>query len=153
MDPVVHGVGRVGINYSERMEGGAKKRLIGGDVERENIIHPFEPGEHRVIGKNRHVNVGRHSWLPNRGKERLETIKGGKVSLIDRRILQKDYQRIGARLFKRLEQGKKNIPAPKAVMLNDGKKQGVRGRPLTQGRRRGSIIHYRDEPDESKRQG
>jgi len=75
------------------------------------------------------------------------------MGLIDRRILQKDYRGVGGRRFKRLKQGKKNIPAPKAVMLNDGKKRGCRGRPLTQGRGRWSIIHYRDEPDESKRQG
>ena len=116
---MVHGVGRVGINYPECVEGGAKKRFIGGDVERKNIVHPLEPGEHRVTGKKRHMNVGRHTWLPNRGEEGLETIKGGKVSLVDRRILQKDYRRIGGCLFKRLKQGKKNIPAPKAVMLND----------------------------------
>jgi len=75
------------------------------------------------------------------------------MSLVDRRILQKDYRRICGRLFKRLKQGKKNIPAPKAVMLNDGKKLMGRDRPLTQGRGRWLIIHYRDEPDESKRQG
>jgi len=135
------------------VEGGAKKRLIRGDVERKNIVHPFEPGEHRVIGKKRHMNVGCHPWLPNRGKEGLETIKGGKVSLVDRRILQKDYRRVGGRFFKRLKQGKKNIPAPKAVMLNDGKKLRGRDRPLTQGRGHWLIIHYRDVPDESKRQG
>jgi len=75
------------------------------------------------------------------------------VSLVDRRILQKDYRRIGGRLFKRLKQGKKNIPAPTAVMLNDGKKLRGRDRPSTQGRGRRLIIHYRDGPDESKRQG
>jgi len=75
------------------------------------------------------------------------------MSLIDRWILQKNYRRIGCRLFERLEQGKKNIPAPKAVMLNDGKKRMGRGRPLTPRRGHRSIIHYRDEPDESKRQG
>jgi len=75
------------------------------------------------------------------------------VSLVDRRILQKDYRRIGGRLFERLEQGKKNIPAPKAVMLNDGKKSRGRGRPLTPGRGYWLIIHFRDEPDESTRQG
>jgi len=145
---VVHGVGGVGINYPERVEGGAKKGLAGGDVERENIIHPFEPGEHRVVGKKRHMNVGCHSWLPNWGKEGLETVKGGKVSLIDRWFLQKDYRRIGGRFSERLEQGKKNIPAPKAVMLDDGKKRGGRGLPLTPGRVHGLIIHFRDEPDE-----
>jgi len=75
------------------------------------------------------------------------------MSLVDRRILQKDYRRIGGRFFKRLKQGKKNIPAPKAVMLNDGKKLKGRDQPLTQGGGRWSIIHYRDVPDESKRQG
>jgi len=75
------------------------------------------------------------------------------MSLIDRWILQKDYRRIGGRLFERLKQGKKNIPAPKAVMLNDGKKRRGRGRPLTPERGHWLINHYRDEPDESKRQG
>jgi len=75
------------------------------------------------------------------------------MSLVDRWILQKDYRGVGGRLFERLKQGKKNIPAPKAVMLNDGKKRRGRDRPLTPGRRYWLIIHFRDEPDESKRQG
>jgi len=75
------------------------------------------------------------------------------VSLIDRRILQKDYRRIGGRFFERLKQRKKNIPAPKAVMLNDGKKRRGRGRPLTLVSRCGSVIHYRDEPDDREVQG
>jgi len=54
------------------------------------------------------------------------------VSHVDRRILQEDYGRVGGRFFERLEQRKKNIPAPKAVMLNDGKKR--RGRVLSLGR-------------------
>jgi len=37
-------------------------------------------------------------------------------------------------------------------MLNNGKKRRGRDRPLTQGRGLTLIIHYRDEPDESKRQ-
>jgi len=98
------------------------------------------------------MNVGSHTWLPNWGKEGLETAKRRKVSLVDRWILQKDYRRIGGRFFKRLKQRKKNIPAPKAVMLNDGKKRRGRGQPLTPGKGNGLIILYRDEPDESKRQ-
>jgi len=38
-------------------------------------------------------------------------------------------------------------------MLNDGKKRRGRDRPLTTGRGYWLIIHYRDEPDESKRKG
>ena len=75
------------------------------------------------------------------------------MSPVDRWILPKDNRRIGCRFFERLKQGKKNIPAPKAVMLSDGKKRRGRGRPLTPGRGHRLIIHYRDEPDESKRQG
>jgi len=41
------------------------------------------------------------------------------MGLVDRRILQKDYRGVGGRFSERLKQGKKNIPAPKAVMLND----------------------------------
>jgi len=75
------------------------------------------------------------------------------MSLVDRWILQKDYRRIGGRSSERLKQRKKNIPAPKAVMLNDGKKHRGRGWPLTPGSWHGLMIHFRDEPDESKRQG
>ena len=69
------------------MEVGVKERLVGGDVEGENIVHPFELGEHRVVGKKRQVNVGTHAWLPNPGKKRFKTIKGRKVSIVDRWIL------------------------------------------------------------------
>jgi len=124
---MVSSVGGVGVNNPKRVKSGAEERIIGGDVEGENIVHPLELGEHCVIGKKRHMNVGCHSWLPNRGKEGLETIKGRKVSLIDRRVLQKNYYGIGGRLFERLKQRKKNIPAPKAVILNDGKKHGGMG--------------------------
>ena len=75
------------------------------------------------------------------------------MSLVDRWLLQKNYRGVAGRLFERLKQGKKNIPAPKAVMLNDGKKCRGRGRPLTPGKGRGLIIHFRDEPDETKGQG
>ena len=90
VNPVVDSVAGVGINNPQGVEGGAQKRLIGGDVEGENIVHPLKPGEHREIGKKRHMNVGSHAWLPNRRKEGLETIKGRKVSLVDRWILQKN---------------------------------------------------------------
>jgi len=134
------------------VEGGAKKRHIGGDVEGENIVHSLKPGEHCVLGKKRHMNVGCHAWLPNWGKKGLEIIKGRKVGLINRWILQKDHRRIGVRLFKRLKQGNKNIQAPKAVMLNDGKKSRGRGRPWSRGRRTSLIIHYRDEPEDREGQ-
>jgi len=131
VNPVVNSVRGVGVNNPEGVEGSAKKRLVGGDVEGENVVHPLKPGEHRVVGKKRHMDVGSHAWLPNRGKEGLETIKGRKVSFVDRWILQKNYRRVGGRFSEQLKQGKKNIPAPKAVMLNDGKKQRGRGRPMT----------------------
>jgi len=146
VNPVVNSVSGVGINNPEGVVGGAKKRLIGGDVEGEDVVHPFKLGEHRVVGKTKHMNVDSHTWLPNRGKEGLETIKGRKVSLDDRWILQKDYRGVGGRFFERLKQRKENIPARKAVMLYDGKKLRGRGRPLPRGKRHGSIIHFRDEP-------
>jgi len=86
------------------VEGDAKKRLIGGYVEGENIVHPLEPGKYPVVGKKRHMNIGGHAWLPNRGEKGLKTIKGGQVSLVDRWILQKDYRRVGGRFFERLKQ-------------------------------------------------
>jgi len=145
---MVNSIGGVSINNPKGVKGSAKKRLVGGDVEGKDVIHPLELGEHRVMGKKRHRNVGSHAWLPNRGKKGLETIERGKVSLVDRWLLQQDYRGVSGRFSKRLKPRKKNIPAPKAVMLNDGKKRMGRGRPLTQGRRHGLIMHFRDEPDE-----
>ena len=150
---MVDSVGGVGINNPERVEGGAKRRLVGGDVEGDNIVHSLKPGKHRVVGKKRHMDVGGHSWLPNGGEEGLKAIKGRKVSLVDRWILQNNDRRVGGRFFERLKQREKNIPAPKAVMLNDGKKGRGGGQPRSRGRRRGAIKHYRDEPDVLEVQG
>jgi len=69
------------------------------------------------------------------------------VGLVDRGILQEDYRRGGVRLFKQLKQRKEKIPAPKAVMLIEGKKLRGRGRPFPPRRRCGLIIHYRGEPN------
>ena len=88
---MVSSIGGVSVDNPKRVEGGAKKGLIGGDVEGEDIVYFLKPGEHRVVGKKRHMNVGSHARLPNRGKKGLKTIKGRKVSLVDRRILQKNY--------------------------------------------------------------
>ena len=90
VDPMVHRIGRIGINNPEGVEIGAKRRLIGGNIKGKDIVHPPKLGEHRVVGEKRHMNVGSHSWLPSRGKKGLEAVKGRKVSLVDRRILQKE---------------------------------------------------------------
>jgi len=91
VNSVIISVGGVSVNNPEGVETGATKRLIGGNVKGEDIVYPLEPQEHRIVGKKIHMNVGSHTWLPNRGKEGLETVKGRKVSLVDRWILQKDY--------------------------------------------------------------
>ena len=75
------------------------------------------------------------------------------MSLVDRRVLQKNDRGVGGRFFERLKQRKKNIPAPKAVMLNDGNTSRSGGQPLTGRGGRGSINHYRDEPDVLEVQG
>jgi len=90
-NPVVSSVAGVGVNNLEGVEIIAKKRLIAGDIEGEHIVYPLKHGEHCIVGKKRHMKVGSHTWLPNRGKKGLETIKGMKVSLVDSWILQKDY--------------------------------------------------------------
>ena len=69
------------------MEFGAEEGLVGGVIKGEDVVHPFEPGQHPKVGKQRSVQIGRHTWLPTVGNEQLETIKGGKVSLADRWIL------------------------------------------------------------------
>jgi len=88
---MVSSIGGVSVDNPKGVEGGAKKGLIEGDVKGEDIVYSLKPGEHLVVGKKRHMNVGSHAWLPNRGKKRFKTIKGRKVSLVDRRIVQKNY--------------------------------------------------------------
>jgi len=153
VNPVVSSIGGIGVNNPEGVENGAKKSLSGGNVKGKNIIYPLKPGEHGVVGKTRHMNVGSPTWLPSRRKEGIETVKGWNVSLVDRWILQKDYRGLGGRFSERLKQRKKNIPGPTAVMLNDGKKHRGRGRPMTRRRRHWLIIPYRGESDEPERQG
>jgi len=77
VNPVVSSIGGVSVHNPKGVEGGAKKRFIGGDVEGEDIIHLLEPGEHRVIGNERHMDVVSHTWLPNRGKKDLKPLKEG----------------------------------------------------------------------------
>ena len=98
VDPVVHSISRIGVNDSEGVQTGAKKRLAGGDIKGKDVVYPLKLGKHHVVGKKTHMNVGSHTWLPNRGKKGLETTKGRKASLVDRWILQKDYRGVGGRL-------------------------------------------------------
>ena len=63
-------------------------------------------------------------------------------------VLEKYYRRIHGSLFARLKQGKKNILASKAVVLNDGKKGEGGGRPPTG--RGGRVTHFWDVLDELK---
>jgi len=51
MDSVVDCVGGVGFYYPKRVKVGPEERLLGGDVEVKDVIHPLEPWEHRVRGK------------------------------------------------------------------------------------------------------
>jgi len=69
MDSVVACVGGVGVYYPKEMKVGPEERLLGGDVEGEDTIHPLEPWEHRVQRKKRYVNIGRHTGLPNTGEK------------------------------------------------------------------------------------
>jgi len=75
VDPMVHCVRRIGIDNPEGVKVGTEKWLIRGDVQGQDIVHSFKPGEHRVVGKKRHINVGRDSWLPNWRKASIKTIK------------------------------------------------------------------------------
>jgi len=88
VDPVVNSVGGLGVNNPKGVESGAKKRLIGGDIKGENVVLPLKPREHRVVGEKGDMNVGSHTWLPNRGKKGLKTIERRKVIHDDRWILQ-----------------------------------------------------------------
>jgi len=94
MDPVVTCVGGIRMNYPEGLKTGAEKRFLGGDIDGEQIIHPCELWDQQKRGNERHMSIGRHVGLPNRGKKQLKAVKGGKVSLANRRLLPEDYRRI-----------------------------------------------------------
>ena len=53
VDTVVTWVGGVGVYQPEGVKVGPEKRLLGGDIVGEDIIHPLEPWEHRKRGKER----------------------------------------------------------------------------------------------------
>jgi len=87
---VVMCVGGVGIYEPQGVKLGPEERLLGGDIEGEDVVHPFEHWEQRKRSKERHVNIGCHARLPDRGETRLNAVERGKVSLVDRRILMVD---------------------------------------------------------------
>jgi len=69
VDPVVNTVGGVSIDDSEEVKMRAKKRVMGRDVKCKDIMLPGKLGEHRVVGKKRHMHEGSHTWLPEWGKK------------------------------------------------------------------------------------
>jgi len=75
MDPRVNPIGGVGIINPEGVQTAAEKRLARGDMQSKDIVNPPNPGEQHVIGKKRYMNIGSHTWLPNRGQKGLETIE------------------------------------------------------------------------------
>ena len=90
VDSVVVCVGGVRVNYPEGVKVGPEEGFLGGDIEGEDVIHPFEAWEHRKRSKTRHMNIGRHARVPDRGGKGLKAIERGKVSLVNRRIFKED---------------------------------------------------------------
>jgi len=65
-----------------------EQRTLGRDVEGNDVIHPFEPGEHRKSRKKSILNIGScQTGLPSAGKKRLEASEGGKGGLADGQLL------------------------------------------------------------------
>ena len=65
VDPMVDRVGGVGVDDSEGLKTGAKKRFMGGDVKGKDVVFLPKAGEHRAVGKKGHMNVGSDAWLPH----------------------------------------------------------------------------------------
>jgi len=65
VDPMVDPVGAVGVDDSEGVKTGAKKRFMGGDVKGKDVVFLPKPGEHRAVGKKGHMNVGSDAWIPH----------------------------------------------------------------------------------------
>ena len=69
------------------------------------------------------MNKEGHLWAVMGGVETLPGRKGRELSVPYRRILQGDDHGRGRERRKAAHKGKKHIPAPKAVVLYDGKKK------------------------------
>jgi len=89
VDLVVPPVGGVGVYYPKGMKACPEWRFLGGEVDGEDVIHTFELRVHRIEGKKSYMNIGR-SGLPNSRENGRKAVKGGKVSLANRRRLQED---------------------------------------------------------------
>jgi len=79
---VVTCVGGVGVNQPEGVKICREESSRGGDIEGEDLIHNFEPREDRNGSKERHVNIGRYTWLPDMGKKGLKPLKEGRRALL-----------------------------------------------------------------------
>jgi len=69
---------------------GPEERFLGGDIEGEDVIHPFEAWEDRKRSMEGHMNIGRHARVPDRGGKGLKPVERGKVTLVNRRIFKED---------------------------------------------------------------
>jgi len=127
---------------------GAKHRFLGKYVEGHDVNPVAEPWQYRKTSKKGTMYVGSHHGLPNWWKKRHKAIKGGEAALTNRWVLQEVHRRICTCLFKRLKSGKKTIPAPKAVRLNDRKEGKLVGQPPV--RLEGRVTHFRDVWDDQR---
>jgi len=111
------------------VKGGAEKRLIGGDVKGDHIVHLPKPGEHRVFGKKRHMSVGSYWRLPNRGEEGLKTIEGRNVSLCQqkKRLLQTDRARVRTACLRPIRSVRPKRPPLRPVRPERLERPGVLG--------------------------
>ena len=115
MDSVVACIGEVGVNQPEGVKGGSEERFLGGYIEGEDVIHPLEPWEHRKRSKERHVNIGRHARLADRGEKGLKAVERGKVSLVNKRVLKENYGGVGCRFAERLKKARKASQLPRQL--------------------------------------
>jgi len=92
------------------------------------------------------VDIESHSWFDLRGVETFVCREGRQLASSDGGVLEGHYHREGGQLTKTVHEGEKHIPAPKAVVLYDGK--GAKDPPGRTGRRGRAIIevHYRALP-------
>ena len=130
------------------MEAQAKHGFLGGDVERHEVDPFCESWQHRKTSNERTMNVGSHPGLPDWWKKRHKAIKGRKAGLTNRRVLEKNHRGVCVCLFKGRKSGRKNIPALKAVMLDD-RKEGEGGG-LPPAGLEGRVTQFRSVPDEMR---
>jgi len=113
----------VAVDDHKTSRGGVKETVRGEEVQSHNITRSEKGGQEGNSSQKRTINVKGNSGLAatiGEGGKNSKQIKGRKLAPVDRSVLQGDNGWRMGQLRERPEKRKKHIPAPEAVVLNEG---------------------------------